>query len=480
MHRRPALLIGAATVAPVAWLQRNFAGPPDDKRLTPGSSVIVVGAGVVGVATAHELSRRGYRVRVLEQGEAVCGPQSASWGNAGTLGRTNRTVPLSSTPFKIVEALLRSSRAPTPQSGTGVYFNWLTLRDPYFWLWGLTYLRASLSSAITDHLADHWKELNAASQRATFEVAELEGLTVEADMRIDGRTAIRSVSDGPALSSPSTTLSKREPRVSCNAAEVSVTAGDGQGSCEAFTVGLARACAEKYSARFEVGVDVSELLLDAHGRCTGVRVRRKGDAGGATEQMHAEAVVLCAGASVAPLAATAGLYVPVQPLRGYSITARVPHSAKPSIVAHMTFAPSHLYATRLGDTVRFTCFGEMYPVQRDGPGVPTTALAAALRELVELEVSNVAELCDWSDAVEWHGSRPLSPDCQPLTGATRVPGLFINVGHSFNGWREAVLSARCLGERLGGRSSNDEAAAVLACAARAYSPQRYQPYAVFS
>ena len=86
-------------------------------------------------------------------------------------------------------------------------------------------------------------------------------------------------------------------------------------------------------------------------------------------------------------------------------------------------------------------------------------------------MANVATLCEWSEAVAWVGSRPLTPDCHPLTGSTHVGGLYLNVGHSFNGWREAVLSARVLGEQMGGGGGS-----VPAIAAKAYSVRRYQPW----
>jgi glycine oxidase len=44
--------------------------------------VLVVGGGIIGVATALELSKQGLRVTVLERGS--CG-QGASWAAAGML-----------------------------------------------------------------------------------------------------------------------------------------------------------------------------------------------------------------------------------------------------------------------------------------------------------------------------------------------------------------------------------------------------------
>ena len=456
--------IGAAAVAPIAWLQRNFAATGwGNKPLPPKSKIIVVGAGVVGVSTAHNLSQRGFDVHVLEHSHEICSTSAASWGNAGTLGISSTTIPLSSMPMKIVNALVKSWRAPSPQSGEGVFFDLATLRDSYFYLWGLTYIRSGIGELLREK-----HSLNELSQSVTFEVAAAEGLTRAADMRVSGRTAVISVAteSGPSPATPPPLLSKREPSISCpRAVTCELKEGDAQGSCEAFTKGLADACKRKYRTRFEVGVAVREILVDGNGRCTGVRVLRTDS--GAEEVIQADAVVLCNGANVAPLARTAGLYVPVQPLRGYSITAP---AKRKSIKDHLTFAPSHLYATRLGSDVRFTCFGEMAPVRSEaGPGEPNEGLAKALRELVELEIPNVADLCEWHKAVAWVGSRPLSPDCRPLTGETRVPGLYLNVGHSFNGWREAVLSARYLGDVLSGEETQE------AAVGRQYSPRRFQP-----
>ena len=46
--------------------ETQFAGPPNLSGARPGSSVVVLGAGLAGLAAALELSRAGYRVQVLE------------------------------------------------------------------------------------------------------------------------------------------------------------------------------------------------------------------------------------------------------------------------------------------------------------------------------------------------------------------------------------------------------------------------------
>jgi glycine/D-amino acid oxidase-like deaminating enzyme len=589
----------------VAFLQRNFADSSDDSQAKPlpaGSRVLVVGAGVVGVSTAYELARRGYEVRCIEASGEVCGTASASWGNAGTLGISKQTAPLSAAPRKIIDSLLSSSAAKAPgasagaiKDGRGVYFDAQTLRDPYFWLWGLTYLRSAADGKHRAFLNANWQQLNAEAQRAVFEVAAAEGLTAAADMRIDGRGVLKTATVGAeaaaagaqaaagagaaahtadaaaaaagaaagaaaraeadaAADAPEAAagesfvpdaafagarrgyvfkageqglgyyrdlggppnpfaeaLRRREPAVAIPASQVVAfeeAPSDGQGSCAAFTQGLAARCASAYGVRFDVGIRATSLLTRGQAPDGSARVNGVLTASG--EEIVADAVVLCVGANAAPLAATAQLYVPVQPLRGYSLTCAVERDAAtaaaaaggttadaaaaaaaqaeqrrkeqeavekaaqlfgivavippppPSVRHHLTFAPSSLYVTRLGDTLRFTCFGEMSPCRMDGPGPPTAELQAALRSLVEAEVPNVRELCDWGGPTEvgWHGSRPLTPDCYPMVGRTRVPGLYLNVGHSFNGWREATLSARVLGEILAEGGSVGGAAPV--------------------
>ena len=470
--------------------------------------------------------------------------QSASWGNAGTLGVSKQTTPLSKTPSNVSASLRQSwgAKKSEQSSGAGVFFDSATLMDPYFWLWGLTFLRAFFGNAHVAFLDTVWRDLNHEAQRALFDVAKEEGLLEEADLRIDGRCVLKTAAHESAAASADATaaaetaetaaaeaaakmalLRTREPKIEIGRRIVSLELSeqDAQGSCSAYSQGLARVSAAKYGATFEVGVAARSLLKTASGRVCGVRTE-----GG--KEVRADAVVLCAGACAAPLAATAGLYVPVQPLRGYSFTARVgdgshtgsedgraptagsapsaqdsslkkkqdgklqqaaalfglvallPPEPPPSVRTHLTFAPSSLYVTRLGDTLRFTCFGEMSPVCADGPGPPTRALFGTLRRLVESEVPNVRELCDWEHAVEWHGCRPLTPDSHPLSGRTRVPGLYLNVGHSFNGWREATVSARVVADAVSG-SLNAGAAVdgtssfAGGCSAPEYTVRAFDP-----
>ena len=46
--------------------ETQYKGPPDLSGARPGASVLVLGAGLAGMVAAYELSKAGYKVRILE------------------------------------------------------------------------------------------------------------------------------------------------------------------------------------------------------------------------------------------------------------------------------------------------------------------------------------------------------------------------------------------------------------------------------
>ena len=98
--------------------------------------------------------------------------------------------------------------------------------------------------------------------------------------------------------------------------------------------------------------------------------------------------------------------------------------------------------------MRFSCYGELVPV---GHREPTASLRRRLRALVEHALPDADDWCDWRDADVWTGDQPFTPDGLPLVGPARgVDGLWLNVGHGLNGWRESVLTARRVGALIDG------------------------------
>jgi len=347
--------------------------------------VAVVGGGVVGVSTADELLRRGCRVTLLEASPEVAGVSSATWGNAGTLWKSLRgTTPCE--PATLWRTLKMLGRDPGHEKNVFIHEGCLT--DAAFYRWALTLAR-SLGTPDYD-----WPTAHADAQRYLLERA---GALGAGGLRVAGGE-VRSASG----------------------AVVSSDAGDALGDSALYTQALAEDCKAR---GLHIWTNAPAEAVDGGGvTVDGARV-------------EADAVVVCAGGRTASLLP---FYVPIHPLRGYSITATV---TRPERAPEASFFvdPEHLYCTRLdGDRVRFTCYGEFLPLR---PTPPTRALQERLKSLIAHAVPDADTWSDYVSCDVWHGDRPLTPDGLPIVGQI-APGLFLNAGHGFNGWRDAGITAQ--------------------------------------
>ena len=96
-------------------------------------------------------------------------------------------------------------------------------------------------------------------------------------------------------------------------------------------------------------------------------------------------------------------------------------------------------ATRIAGFADFTGFDTSADDQRIG----------MLSQIAEQFAPQAAQY-DAAEAKTWGGFRPMTPDGRPLVGATKVPGLFVNVGHGMLGWTLACATARDAAQAVAG------------------------------
>jgi D-amino-acid dehydrogenase len=160
--------------------------------------------------------------------------------------------------------------------------------------------------------------------------------------------------------------------------------------------------------------------------------------------LRADVFVLAAGDAVAALGKSAGLDLPVLPLKGYSITVRpeagamLPRASITDIRRKIVFAP-------LGDTVRVAGFVEIGNDDRSIPPRRIGALLEAAREVLGYEVID-------GNLQPWAGLRPATPSGRPIIGRSPLANLFLNVGHGSLGWTLAAGSARLVCDAVAGRA----------------------------
>lgn len=399
---------------------------------------IVVGAGVAGLVTAQFLSAEGIDVTVLEREDAPA--RGASGGNGAQLS------------YAYVAPLAEPSvlgKLPTLLADPASPLKFRLQLDPQQWRWGLHFLAAcniDTARATTAAL------LRLAFLSRALMPRLLEG--IDCDYAVNGKLVLYPDADSleqaraqmefqATLGCEQRLLSRdecveREPALARYAGRFAGgiwTPGEAVADCATFCAQLAQRLAAS-GAELRFGAEVTRI----EARRSGVRVRI------GREELAADAVVLANGSEAPALARPLGLSLPIYPLKGYSITVRSDGAELPACSITDTrrkvvFAPLGRGRRR---RLRVAGFVEMAGHDRSIPPARIEALKDATREVIGVEPRG--------DVAPWCGFRPATPTGLPLLGATRVPGVFVNVGQGALGWTLAAGSARVVADAVLGRA----------------------------
>lgn len=405
---------------------------------------IVVGAGLLGLTTAYFLRQAGADVLVIERqpgpgletsyanGGMLHASQASPWNEPGVLGMALRMLGREDSAL-----LIRPHALPRMLSWAWAFFRHSA---PARYLVNVE-KNARLAGYSLQVLARHLAPLALDFERADRGTLKIyrEPAALAVATRIAERCRawdLRFDVLGP------TEVAALEPALAPISARLSGAIhfpDDVAGDAHRFCVALqARAAAD--GVRFEFGRSV-ETVLTAQGRVSGLRV---------DGETHAATCVVLAAASYTPaLARSAGVRVPVQPVKGYSLTlpmaAFTPAPAVPVIDEHFHAAVCPLGARlRVAGTAEFAGFDARL----------TPARIANLFELVRQVYPDGAARLDRAEAREWCGFRPMSPDGVGIMGETPVPGLFLNTGHGHLGWTMAPGAGKLVADRVLGRRTD--------------------------
>ncbi len=419
--------------------------------------VCVLGAGIVGLATAWQLQRDGWRVTVIDRQQAGMG---ASAANGAQLSYAYVQPLADPGLWWQLPRLLFAADSPLK----------VRLRpDPHQWAWGLQFLaacRASVSQRTTASLLALAAESRAGFERLMAEEAldcdfsatgklvlypdEASFASARRQMALQrtlgsvqhALTAAESVAVEPALAGYA-------PRFAGAIHTPSECAADCLQVCHALHRLL-----QARGVRFLFDTPVTRLLA------SGQRVVAAETPQGAVE---ADAFVVALGTASHPLARTLGLRVPVYPIKGYSLTVDVDGVPGGAPQVNVTDAARKVVFARLGNRLRVAGMAEL--VGHD-LGVPDSRVASLLdsARAVFPDASRYTELRPWA------GLRPATPTGIPVTGL--LPGspdnLLFNTGHGALGFTLAFGSAARIAAQLAPRASSGlspSAPAPAACSA---------------
>lgn len=348
------------------------------------ADVVVVGAGIVGCSAAYHLAASGAgRVLLLDREDEVGrGSTGACAGGFRHQFTTEVNVALSRASIPMITGFSRQHDLPLDVSQDGYLF---LVRDEASW--------AAFRSGV-------------AMQRARG--VSVETLTAEEAGALMPGLALDGI--------------------------VGATFGpdDGLADPGALTHGYAT-LARRHGAEVGLGTTVTALLTVGD-RVRGVRTDR-GD-------IEAGSIVLAAGAWSAPLAATAGVDLPIEPVPRVVVTT----GAFPGAPGRRTLVidvATSFYFHREGDGVLMGMGGD------DHASFDTTVDRGFVEDrLLTRAIEIFPPLAEAGVRSAWAGLYEMTPDRHPVVGPGPVVGLWIAAGFSGHGFQHGPVVGKLLAEMI--------------------------------
>ena len=394
--------------------------------------VLVLGSGVIGVASAYYLAKQGAQVTVLDR---QSGPaEETSFGNAGQISPGYSTPwAAPGIPFKAVKWMFQH-HAPLAINIDGS-------------MWQLQWMAQMLKNCNPDSYAINKERM---TRVAEYSRDCLRELRKETDIHYEHRSkgtlqVFRNEAQLEAVQRDiqvlkecgvsyelldRDNLAKVEPALAH--AKDKLVGGlhlpnDETGDCYLFTNALAQT-AKDLGVDFQFNKNVQKLIVEGD-EIKGVLVDG--------QVMTADRYVLAFGSYSREFLRPLELDLPVYPVKGYSLTLPIvnPELAPQSTVLDETYK---IAITRFDQRIRV---GGMAELSGFNLGLKQTR-----RETLQMVTQDLFPGGDLAQASFWTGLRPMTPDSTPIIGATQYKNLFLNTGHGTLGWTMACGSGKLISD----------------------------------
>lgn len=394
--------------------------------------VLVLGSGVIGVASAYYLAQQGAEVKVLDR---QTGPaEETSFGNAGQISPGYSTPwAAPGIPFKAVKWMFQH-HAPLAINldGSMWQLNWMAQMlkncNPASYA-----INKERMTRVAEYSRDCLRELRKETgisyehrSKGTLQVfrneAQLE--MVQRDI------AVLRECDVPHELLLGADLAKVEPALAH--AQDKLVGGlhlpnDETGDCYLFTNALANV-AKELGVQFKFNQNVERLVIEGD-EIKGVVVNG--------EVLTADKYVLAFGSYSRDFLKPLNLDLPVYPVKGYSLTIPIVDAnfAPQSTVLDETYK---IAITRFDQRIRVGGMAELSGFNHN--------LKDNRRATLEMVTQELFPGGDLAEASFWTGLRPMTPDSTPIIGVTRFKNLFLNTGHGTLGWTMACGSGKLISD----------------------------------
>ncbi|HHX4865930.1 D-amino acid dehydrogenase [Acinetobacter nosocomialis] len=394
--------------------------------------VIVLGSGVIGVASAYYLARQGAEVTVLDR---QSGPaEETSFGNAGQISPGYSTPwAAPGIPFKAVKWMFQH-HAPLAINLDGS-------------MWQLQWMVQMLKNCNPQSYAVNKERMMRVAEYSRDCLRELRKDTgIHYENRAKGTLQLfRKEAQMEAVQRDISVLEecgvsyellngnelgRVEPALA-NAQDKLVGGlhlpNDETGDCYLFTNALAQ-IAKELGVNFQFNQNVEKLIVEGD-QIKGVLVNGK--------VLTADRYVLAFGSYSRDFLKPLDLQLPVYPVKGYSLTIPIvdPAFAPQSTVLDETYK---IAITRFDQRIRVGGMAELSGFN--------LGLNEDRRATLQMVTQDLFPGGDMAQASFWTGLRPMTPDSTPIIGATRFKNLFLNTGHGTLGWTMACGSGKLISD----------------------------------
>ena len=411
------------------------------------TTVLILGGGLMGLAIAHQLARRGLAVTVLSRRRS----EAAGFVAAGMLaphaeGLEGALLGLGQASLERIPAWVAGIEADSGLTcglrpcGIVVPFTSAAERDAYpTAAWGTPLDRGQLEREV-EGIGPAWRA----------------GLLFGQDGQIDNRRRLMRALERACV--------HRGVRFEegCEVLELlSASGGVAPGRSVPISGGLP---AQPDMPADAMDAAAADLLTPAptdpsgQSRLAGVRLRR---ADGDELTLSCSRAVLCCGAWSAALLPQ----LPVYPVKGQMLSLQGPIGALRRVV----FGPGTYLVPR--DDGLLVVGATSEPEAAFGDGLTPTGQRQLQAGLAAL----LPQAAGWPPMERWWGFRPCTPDEGPLLGESPVPGLWLATGHHRNGVLLAAITSELVAGAIGGTLAQEERQMLQAFRWDRFQTRRHAP-----
>ncbi|MCW9707577.1 NAD(P)/FAD-dependent oxidoreductase [Fodinibius salsisoli] len=395
--------------------------------------VIVIGAGIAGLAVAYYLRRNGITVTICEKGD---GEDNCSYGNAGLIA-PRHIIPLSS-PGVISEGLRWMLKAESP-----FYIKPRLNKELISWIW--KFRKASTEKHV-DEAGPVLRDMLFRNQNLLIDLEKKESISF--GFQKNGHLTICKTEKGlkkeakkaqkaSALGVPTEVLSAKEvqemePNIRMDIHGAVYYPKDAH-LHPGHLMEQLKALLQKQGVNFRFNTEITDINEKSEGKVDVVSSDN--------QKLSGTQVVLCSGAWTPELLKRLNFKLPLQAGKGYSITLDSP-STVPQI--NFLLAEKKVAVTPMMGDLRFA--GTMEIVGKDQSVTP--AKISALKKSVTQYFPEYS-LGDLDGQDVWVGLRPCSPDGLPYVGKVEpFNSIFVSTGHSMVGMSLSFASGEIISQLI--------------------------------